>query len=151
MSLRIRLCFPFSFVSYLQLWNYHVWSKKTGNVRVREGGWRVIPNQNDCFQVPWGPSQLSLLYPPPFNNFPYSSYFYCLTGPIQQLLPSYHENQSPAIFAMQRPFFFRFWATTIILTCFGMQIGRILSVNVISRSRMYIAKSCDSKSLLLKW
>ena len=33
---------------------------------------------------------------------------------------------------------------TIIQTCLGMQIGRIVSVKVISLSRMYIAKSCDS-------
>ena len=36
------------------------------------------------------------------------------------------------------------YAASNIRTCLGMQIGRTESVNVISRSRIAIAKSCDS-------
>ena len=159
MSLRIRLCFPFSFVSYLQLSCMIEKNRKSmgkgGGVachpepkRLFSGTTRTIHNCH-CYTRPHLTTFHTL---PIFIALPAPSSSCChLTMKIKvlQFLQCKGRVVVPLIYI--EPFFFRFWATTIILTCFGMQIGRILSVNVISRSRMYIAKSCDSKSLLLKW
>ena len=89
-----------------------------------------------------------------------------LTGPIQQLLLCCRQTPCPTIFYTcidQRPIemtdFSFLWLLSPdwpfpfeygIQTCLGMQIGRTESVNVISRSRMAIAKSCVSSFRLFK-
>ena len=67
-----------------------------------------------------------------------------LTSPIQQLLPCCRRNPCSAIFV-----FSAVLCKTHIRTCFGMQIGRIELVNVTSRLRIAIAKSCVLLLLLL--
>ena len=162
MSLRIRLCFPFSFVSYLQLWNNHVWSKKNRKSMSKGGGVACHPKPKRLFSGTMRTIHNCHCYTRPhlttfhtlpiFIALPAPSSSCChLTMKIKVLQFLQCKGHGVLLLIYSEPFFFRFWATTIILTCFGMQIGRILSVNVISRSRMYIAKSCDSKSLLLKW
>ena len=163
MSLRIRLCFPFSFVSYLQLWNYHVWSEKKNRKSMGKGGGTAChPKPKRLFSGTMRTIHNCLCYTRPhLTTFHTLPIFIALPAPssscchltmnikVLQFLQCKGRVVVPLIYI--EPFFFRFWATTIILTCFGMQIGRILSVNVISRWRMYIAKSCDSKSSILKW
>ena len=93
-----------------------------------------------------------------------------LTGPIQQLLLSCRRTPCPTIFytcidqcPIQIMDFSFLWllspnwpahsplnTASNIRTCLGMQIGRTESVNVISRSRMAIAKSCVSSFRLFK-
>ena len=170
MSLRIRLCFPFSFASYLQKCNYHIGSiyiesiieknrksKGKGGAGVEghpgpkllfSGTTRTIHNCH-CYTRPplttFHTLPICIALPAPSSSCCH------LTMKIKVLQFLQCKGHGVLLLIYSEPFFFRFWATTIILTCFGMQIGRILSVNVISRSRIYIAKSCDSKSLLLKW